>query len=190
MNDEAPPDRGLARYRPLLVVALFVGLLIAGKLTGIVDRLDPDAVRALVAKSGPFGMLLFVAVFSVGELVHVPGMVFVGAAILLWGKVIGFAVCMVSSLVSISVSFFVVRAVGGKALTTMRSKLVRRMLVRLDSRPVLTVAVLRAVFWLSPPLNYALAMTGIRYRDYLAGSALGLVLPLLGVSLLFDWWIG
>ncbi len=32
-----------------------------------------------------------------------------------------------------------------------------------------------------------LAMTNVRFRDYVIGSALGLVLPLLGVTLLFDW---
>jgi uncharacterized membrane protein YdjX (TVP38/TMEM64 family) len=40
------------------------------------------------------------------------------------------------------------------------------------------VFLLRLVFWLAPPVNYALALSNIRFRHYFAGSLLGLVLPI------------
>ena len=61
------------------------------------------------------------------------------------------------------------------------------MLARLDERPVTTVIVLRTLLWLAPPLNYALALSSIRFRHYLIGSALGLLLPVAGAALFFDW---
>ena len=63
----------------------------------------------------------------------------------------------------------------------------RYLLHRLDQRPIRTVFILRLLLFLAPPLNYVLAMTNVRYRDYLIGSALGLVPGLLLVALLFDW---
>ena len=42
---------------------------------------------------------------------------------------------------------------------------------------VITVAVLRGILLLSPPLNAALALTRLKPRDHLLGSAIGLVLP-------------
>jgi uncharacterized membrane protein YdjX (TVP38/TMEM64 family) len=51
------------------------------------------------------------------------------------------------------------------------------LLGRLDAHPVRVVALLRVVLIHSPQLNYALALSSLRYRDYLLGSALGLVLP-------------
>ena len=33
-----------------------------------------------------------------------------------------------------------------------------------------TVIVLRLLLWIAPPLNYALAMSNIRFREYLVGS--------------------
>ncbi len=58
---------------------------------------------------------------------------------------------------------------------------------RLDERPITTVLLLRTVFWLAPPLNYALALSSVRFRHYLIGSAAGLVAPVGGAAVFFDW---
>jgi uncharacterized membrane protein YdjX (TVP38/TMEM64 family) len=49
------------------------------------------------------------------------------------------------------------------------------------------VAILRLILWMAPPLNYALAMSAVRFRDYVIGSALGLLIPIALASLFFDW---
>jgi len=43
------------------------------------------------------------------------------------------------------------------------------------------------LFQTVPPLNYALAMSGIRFRDYLVGTLLGLPLPIMAYCLFFDY---
>jgi uncharacterized membrane protein YdjX (TVP38/TMEM64 family) len=63
------------------------------------------------------------------------------------------------------------------------------MLGHLDARPIRTVFALRLVLWLAPALNYALALTRARFRDYAIGSALGLILPVAGAAILFDWLV-
>ena len=54
------------------------------------------------------------------------------------------------------------------------------------SRPVLTVALLRLIFQTAPPLNYALPMTAVRWRDHLVGSVLGLPVPVVVMAFFFD----
>ncbi|MCB9621848.1 MAG: DedA family protein, partial [Sandaracinus sp.] len=56
-----------------------------------------------------------------------------------------------------------------------------------ERRPVRVVALLRLILWMAPPLNYALAMSAVRFRDYVVGSALGLILPIAAAALFFDW---
>ncbi len=46
---------------------------------------------------------------------------------------------------------------------------------------------LRLVLFLMPAVNYALAMTRVRFRDFFVGSALGLVIPILFIAYAFDW---
>jgi uncharacterized membrane protein YdjX (TVP38/TMEM64 family) len=60
--------------------------------------------------------------------------------------------------------------------------LVARVTRMLHERPILTLTVLRAIILVSPPINYALALTRLSHRDYAIGSAIGLVLPVLVVT--------
>jgi uncharacterized membrane protein YdjX (TVP38/TMEM64 family) len=173
--------------RIVLLVAVLVALYVVGKTSGVIDSVDVETVRRTVDEAGALGVVIFVVIFAVGELLHVPGIVFVVAGLLAWGRTLGFAFGMVGSLVSVSLSFFVVRGVGGRALASIERPIVKRMLARLDARPIQTVFLLRLLLFLAPALNYGLALTRVRYRDYLAGSALGLAIPLALVALLFDW---
>jgi uncharacterized membrane protein YdjX (TVP38/TMEM64 family) len=63
----------------------------------------------------------------------------------------------------------------------------RRMLDRLQARPIRTLVIMRLLLFISPPINYALGLTSLRFRDYAIGSALGLALPMATATLLFDW---
>ena len=108
-------------------------------------------------------------------------MVFVGAATLVYSPWVSLPLAYAGALLSVVVSFGVVRKVGGTALGGLKNKWVRRALDGLDAKPVQTVFILRLLLWMAPALNYALAMTRIRFRDYFIGSALGLILPIIGL---------
>jgi uncharacterized membrane protein YdjX (TVP38/TMEM64 family) len=51
---------------------------------------------------------------------------------------------------------------------------------------VSSVALLRTLFQTAPALNYALAMSGIEFRRYLAGTLIGLPLPIALYCIFFD----
>lgn len=188
-HSDALPWRRLA-----LLAGLLGALWAVGALTGWTDSLTLESVPEMVRDAGVWGVLFYIAVFSAGELIHVPGFVFVLAAMVVWGPVAGGAMAYVGGLTSLALSFVVVRTVGGKALSKVRNRWMAKALTALDDRPVRTVALLRLIFWLAPPLNYALALSNVRLRDYLLGSALGFVLPVIGIAAAFDvvraWWMG
>jgi uncharacterized membrane protein YdjX (TVP38/TMEM64 family) len=43
------------------------------------------------------------------------------------------------------------------------------------------------LFQTLPALNYALALSGVRFRTYAAGTLLGLPLPIMAYCLFFDY---
>lgn len=196
-REEAPAPaekKKTSRWRLVALAAAIVATLALARATGAHESLSVEGIRAQVASAGAWGPIGFVALFVVGELLHVPGMVFFGAALLLWGPVRGGALGSVGALLSLATSFVVVRAIGGTPLGDVRSGWMRRVFDRLERRPIATVALLRAVLILNPPVTYALALSGIRFRDYFVGSALGLSLSLTIVTVLFDhispWLLG
>ena len=183
----APPKTPLAAWRLAIVFALIAGLWIAGEVTGLSDTITTESIRAFAADAGPWGWLAFIAIFTAGLLVSVPGLIFVGAGILAFGRTTGAVLGFVAALVALTTSFTVVRAVGGQALTAIERPFVKKILARLDRRPILVVAILRVIFFTAPWLNYALALTQVRWRDHLIGSAIGIVIPVVLTSIFLDW---
>ncbi len=188
----SPQKQKAALMRLGLLLALFVVVLVIGYAAGLSEYLDADRIRALVEPAGAWGFLIFLGLFAAGTTAHVPSWAFIGVATLLWGVTVGALVSYVSALVTISIAFVVVRKVGGQALTAVQRPWVQKVLSRLQDRPILTVAFLRVLpLFLTPGVSYALALTPIRYRDFLIGSALGIVPGIVfiatGASALFGW---
>lgn len=183
-NEQRPPH---ARF--ILIVVCIAALIAAGRLTGAHQYLTPEHVRGLVQDAGVWGYVLFVVIFALGELLHVFGLIFVAAGVYAFGQTTGLVLGIIGGIVAVCVSFLVMRAVGGRAFTRIDRPWIRRMMKRLDTRPVLTVIVLRLVLIMHPSLNYLLALTSIRFRDYLIGSAIGLVPPISLFVFFFDWFV-
>lgn len=184
MTDEQRSNKALMRIG--LVALLFVASF------GVLYALDVSPLEVLewlkttLVDMGPLGFLLFIGAFIVGELIHVPGLVFVAAAVYAYGTVTGGILGYFGALLSVSVAFWIVRLVGGQSLGELKFKIVKRLLERLDERPIAIVVVLRVILWMAPPLNYVLAMSNVRFRDYFIGSALGLLLPVAAASVFID----
>ncbi len=174
----------------LVLLMLVVGTLwLTAWATGANRLFDLDRLRAIVDAAGIWSGAVFVVVFSVGQLLRIPGPVFVGVAILAYGPATGTLASVVGAVVSVTVSFSVVRAIAGQPLAYVQRPIVRRFLSQIDKRPVAVVAMLRVIFQTAPPLNYALAMTQVCWRDHLIGSALGLPLPIAAMAQVLDWLV-
>lgn len=201
--NEEQPNRYTALIRVGAVLLLLLLVWSISTAFGVQDQLSlgklRNSLQSLSAENPVLSITAFVVAFSVGELVHVPGVIFIFVAALSFGRWLGAAAAYGGSLVSISFSFVVVRLVGGQPMSLITSARVRMLMDRVERRPIASIAVLRLLFWLTPALNYVLAFSSVRFVDYLAGSALGLFTPVTGVALLFDWllpqlerhgWIG
>jgi uncharacterized membrane protein YdjX (TVP38/TMEM64 family) len=180
-------NRALLRLGLLAAVAL--AFVVVRYQTPFGAELTTDNIRAHVQHAGALGLALFALAFAVGELLHVPGLVFVAAAVTAWGRAAGGVAAYVGALGSVSASFVVVRAIGGQPLAAVERAWMKRVLAALERRPVVVVALLRLVLFMAPAANYALALSPVRYRDYLIGSALGLALPIALAATLFGIWL-
>ncbi len=177
------------RFGALLI--FFVAAWVIGWQTGVTESLDAEGLRDRVLGAGGWGLMLFVALFCAGIFVLVPGLVFVTGAVLIYGYWLGLLVSFGGGLIAISVSFLVARSIGGKPLTDFKNPRAKRIWSQLQNRPIRTMAVLRIFMQMSPPLNVALALSGVRYRDYIAAALLAMWAPIIvmasGVQFFLDW---
>jgi uncharacterized membrane protein YdjX (TVP38/TMEM64 family) len=175
------------RYRRLLGVALFLAILLAiVEISGLREHFNLAFMRDTIERHRFGGLFLFVLLFALGNLIQIPGWIFLAAAVLTLGRVWGGAVTYVAAVTSCAFTFVLIRAVGGDALRQLTNRVAIRILRELDARPVASVALLRVLFQTVPALNYALAMSGIRFRHYMIGTLVGLPLPIALYCVFFD----
>jgi uncharacterized membrane protein YdjX (TVP38/TMEM64 family) len=172
--------------RVALGAAILIALWIVAERTGLRKNASADPQRAFVEGAGAWGGLAYVGAFVVGSLLQVPGTIFLLGARVAYGTAFGGALAYAGALAAVSVTFLFARGVGGRAFEEIRWATARKLLAGLEKRPIRTIVILRTVFWMSPPLNYALAMSTVRFRDYFVGSALGLVAPVAAVMIFSD----
>ena len=141
-------------------------------------EIDPEKVHKAIKKAGYLGIVIYAIGFGLAELLHLPGLVFVTAGVMCWGHFNGWVLALCMAPLSCTVSFLVVRRVGGQALADVQFSIMKRMMSHLDDRPVLTVFGLRTVFFLAPAINYILALSSVSLRDFVLGTTMGLVMPL------------
>jgi uncharacterized membrane protein YdjX (TVP38/TMEM64 family) len=177
-----------SRYRRLVfVLAFFALLLLVVQWSGLRQNFSLAFLRQILSGNRWEGLALFALLFSIGNLVQIPGWIFLASAVLVLGKLDGGIATYLAASISCAVTFLSVRWVGGDAVQQLQGKLAQRMLSELHAHPIRNVIVLRTVFQTLAALNYTLALSGIGFRRYMVGTLLGLPLPIAVYCLFFDY---
>jgi len=170
------------------MVFLFLALIIMiFKLSGLKDHFSLLFLQQKIKENIFNGLLVFIVIFSLGNLIQIPGWIFLAAAVFTLGKTWGAAATYVAATISCIITFIIIRYLGGDALRQIKNKIAIKLLGRLDAHPVGIIFLLRILFQTVPALNYALAMSGVKFREYLLGTMLGLPLPILIYCVFFDY---
>jgi uncharacterized membrane protein YdjX (TVP38/TMEM64 family) len=173
VTDPLPPTGRAGRLR-WVALGIVLAALVAVALT--VPLPTALEVRDQVAALGPWAPVTFLLVHALVTVAPFPRTAFSISAGVLFGPWLGLALCVVASTLSAAGAFALVRRVGGRAVQRLGPGRVRMLEARLSSRGFLTVISTRLVPLLPfAPLNYTLGVSTVRWRHYLAGTALGLV---------------
>jgi uncharacterized membrane protein YdjX (TVP38/TMEM64 family) len=176
------------RYRRIFYLLLFLAVLLAlFEWSGLRRNLSVEYLRGVLEANLYRGLLLYIALFCLGNLLHIPGWIFLAGAVISLGKVWGGVVTYAAAVLSCSLTYFLIRAIGSDALRTIHNRWMVKLLHRLDTHPVSSISLVRVVCQTMPTVNYALALSGVRFRDYLLGTLIGLPLPIALYCLFFEY---
>jgi uncharacterized membrane protein YdjX (TVP38/TMEM64 family) len=174
------------KLRLLAAVAFVVLLLLAAELSGLRKNFSLDSLRAVFQMHMLAAIAVFVLLFCMGNLLHVPGLLFLGAAVLALGKLQGGLVTYLAACVSCTLTFLIFRWLGGNALQQIKGRRAQALLATLHQHPVRNVFILRVLMQTLPSLNVALGLSGLRFAPYLLGTVLGLPIPIAAYCIFFD----
>jgi uncharacterized membrane protein YdjX (TVP38/TMEM64 family) len=169
----------------VLVVAVVAFLMYR---TGT-DLLD---VRTAVKAAGLWAPVLFVLLQGMVTVVPVPRTVFTVAAGVLFGGLGGVLLAVAGTALAATVAFWLVRLLGGRFVRKHADHRVMTWVrVRLDRSGLLAMVSLRLIPAVPfSAMNYAAALSGIRFSPYLLGTVLGVLPGTIGIVILGDAAVG
>jgi uncharacterized membrane protein YdjX (TVP38/TMEM64 family) len=151
----------------------------------------PD-VRRTVQDAGLWAPLLFVLLHGVVAVTPVPRTVFTVAAGVLFGSVTGALLAVTGTAIAAVAAFWLVRLVGGPLVERHAHRRgVAWVRSRLDRSGLLAVVSLRLIPAVPfSVMNYASALSGVRFAPYLLGTVIGVLPGTLAIVVLGDAAVG
>lgn len=172
----------------------FVAVIAVVFATGVYEYIRPTVMREWLLGLGPWGPVVYVLGFAFAQLTQLPGLPFLVAASLTWPLPVAFTVAWVGVTLCGLPSFLLTRYVAHDWVQAHLPDRFHRYNDRIAQGGVRTVILLRLVFYLSPLLPPALALSRVRAREFVIGTAIGLLPEVLVWALfgprLVDWFLG
>lgn len=160
-----------------LRLVLLGGIVMAGGIYAwIVGLPSQTEVRELVSDWGAAGVLVFVLGYAAVTLMPVPASALTILAGILFGVVGGIIIGLVSATLGAYGGFWLGRLLGREAVERLTGHRVERVDALLRRRGLVAVLGIRLVPVVPfAAVNYAAGLTAVGQRDYLVGTALGIV---------------
>ncbi|MGI5128505.1 TVP38/TMEM64 family protein [Pseudonocardia sp. CA-107938] len=169
-----------------LTALVGVGALLAWRLGGAAD------IRATVAAAGMWAPLLFLGVHSLVTVSPFPRTIFTVAAGVLFGSTAGLLLTVTATMVSAAAAFWLVRAAGAGFVERHAPRAaVAWVGERVERRGLLAMVSLRLIPMLPfSVVNYASALSGVRFLPFLVGTLVGVLPGTVAVVVLGDAALG
>jgi len=167
------------------VVGLVLVTLAAAWYFGVFARFgEPRALTRGLVAMGAWGYLVFVVAYTILQPFGVPGTVFIVAAPLIWPWPIAFGLSMVGTMLASIVGFSFARFVARDWVSARIPMRLRKYDAALERNALLTVIILRLIFWMPQVLHSFFGVSKVRFWTHFWGSLVGYVPPLFLVSYL------
>lgn len=170
-----PPAAGGKRLWPrLLLLAAMVALVVAIRLAGVGQYLEPERLRAAIAGYGPLAPLLYILLYAVTPVLFLPGLPMTIAGGILFGPLWGVVYALTGATVGACSAFLVSRYLGREWVAGKLSGAKWRQLDTLvESHGWKAVAVTRLIpLFPFNLLNYAFGLTKVGFLPYALASLL------------------
>jgi uncharacterized membrane protein YdjX (TVP38/TMEM64 family) len=165
--------------RGLLKAALFLAFLLAAiwalRFTPLRDELTAERLGVLLETAGAWGPILYIAGYAAGVCLLAPGtlLAVVGAAV--FGPYLGFLYVWIGAMLGATLAFLVGRHLGRDFAASMIGDRLRRYDAAIARNGFATTLYLRLVYFPFNVMNFGMGLTGVKFRDYFWGTAIGIL---------------
>lgn len=156
---------------------IFLGAIIAGIYhSGLLQQASPENIRDQVLAFGPWGPVIYVILFTFVPLTLFPDAVLAIASGMAFGMWRGFLLTWLGALSGGSLAFWLARVIGQEAMEKLQKRMGHKPHEVPHMKGFLSVLVLRLVPLVPfDVVSYGAGLSHVRYRDFIFGTAVGII---------------
>lgn len=176
--------------RSALKAALFllfiIGALILVRYTPIKNYLNAHALGNFLDAAGIWAPLVYILFYGIGVCLFVPGTLLTGLGAAIFGAYWGFLYVWIGAMLGAAAAFLIGRTLGREFAAGLIGDKLARYDDAIERNGFATVLYLRLVYFPFTPMNFGMGLTKVRFRDYLWGTGLGIIVG----TFIFTFFVG
>lgn len=185
-TEEKTEKKSTAALKASFLLVFIVGAILLVRYTPIKDYLTPRALGNFLETVGPWAPLIFIVIYAAGICLFIPGTLLTGLGAAIFGAYWGFLYVWVGAMIGAAAAFFIGRTLGREFAASLVGDRLKKYDEAIERNGFATVLYLRLVYFPFTAMNFGMGLTGVRFRDYLFGTGLGIIVG----TFIFTFFIG
>jgi uncharacterized membrane protein YdjX (TVP38/TMEM64 family) len=178
------------KSNPLIKMALLVMFIAAAiylvRFSPVKQYLTAQQLRLFLESVGFWAPLMFVIIYVVGVCLFLPGTLLTAMGAAIFGPYWGFLYVWIGAMIGAALAFLIGRYLGRDFAASLIGNKLKRFDDAIERNGFATVLYLRLMYFPFTAMNFGMGLTKVRFWDYLAGTALGILVG----TFIFTFFVG
>ena len=162
-------------FKAIVFVVFIIGAIFLIRFTPVKNYLTADALGSFLETAGLWAPVVYMMIYAVGVCLFLPGTLLTGLGAAIFGAYWGFLYVWIGAMMGASAAFFIGRTLGRDFAASLIGNKLKKYDDAIERNGFATVLYLRLVYFPFTPMNFGMGLTKVRFRDYVAGTGLGII---------------
>ena len=178
--------RKTAIVKAACLAVFVIAALVVVRYTRISEFLTLGSLGMFLNALGWWAPLAFILIYAAGICLFIPGTLLTTLGAALFGPYWGFLYVWIAAMLGATGAFLIGRYLGREFAASLIGNRLRKYDDAIERNGFATVLYLRLVYFPFTPMNFGMGLTKVRFRDYLWGTALGILVG----TFIFTFFVG
>lgn len=175
-----------AIIKAAILAAFVVAAILAVRFTPLKTLLTAERLGSLLQAAAWWAAPAFILVYAVGICLFIPGTLLTALGAAIFGPYRGFLYVWVAAMLGAAGAFLIGRYLGREFAASLIADRLKKYGDAIERNGFAVVLYLRLVYFPFTPMNFGMGLTKVAFRDYLWGTALGILVG----TFIFTFFIG
>ncbi len=175
-----------ALIKAVLLLLFIVAAVLTVRSSGVREFLTVEQLGARLEAAGFWAPLVFILIYAAGICLFVPGTLLTALGAAIFGPYWGFVYVWIAAMLGAAGAFLIGRYLGREFAASLIGDRLAKYDDAIERHGFATVLYLRLVYFPFTPMNFGMGLTKVRFRDYLWGTGMGIVVG----TFIFTFFVG